>query len=60
MLYIGAGDIFLRELAQHKNSLAGKILRVTPDGEIPTDNPDPGSAIWSLSPRNVKGLAWHP
>lgn len=60
MLYVGAGDIFRRELAQRRNSMAGKILRFTADGEIPADNPIPGSAIWSLGHRNVQGLAWRP
>ena len=50
MLYIGAGDTFRRELAQRKDSLAGKILRVTPDGQVPADNPFPGSPVWSLGP----------
>ena len=60
MLYVGTGDIFRRELAQRRDSLAGKILRVTPDGGIPGDNPFPGSPVWSLGHRNVQGLAWHP
>ena len=60
MLYVGAGDIFRRQLAQRPDSLAGKILRVTADGEIPADNPFAGSPVWSLGHRNVQGLAWHP
>jgi glucose/arabinose dehydrogenase len=35
MLYITTGEIFKGELAQDLNSLNGKILRLTPDGEIP-------------------------
>jgi glucose/arabinose dehydrogenase len=38
--------------------LAGKILRINPDGTIPSDNPFPGSAIWSYGHRNPQGLAW--
>jgi quinoprotein glucose dehydrogenase len=60
MLYVGTGDIWQRHLAQDRNSLAGKILRVTPDGQVPGDNPFPGSPIWSFGHRNVQGLAWHP
>jgi glucose/arabinose dehydrogenase len=59
MLYICTGDIWQTDLAQDKNSLAGKILRLTPDGEIPKDNPFPYSPVWSLGNRNPQGLAWH-
>ena len=39
MLYIGTGDGQEPELSQDPNSHAGKILRVTPDGAVPADNP---------------------
>jgi len=60
MLYITTGEIFKGELAQDLNSLNGKILRLTPDGEIPSDNPFPNSPIYSYGHRNPQGLAWHP
>ncbi len=60
MLYVGTGENFQRALAQDRRSLAGKILRVTPEGAVPADNPVPGSAIYSFGHRNVQGLAWHP
>lgn len=60
MLYIGAGETFVKELAQDMNSLGGKILRITRDGDIPADNPFADSPIWSLGNRNVQGLTWHP
>ena len=60
MLYVATGDTFASALAQDMNSLAGKILRLTPDGAIPADNPFPGSPVWSLGHRNPQGLAWHP
>lgn len=60
MLYVGTGDIWSRDLAQNLDSLAGKILRVTPDGEVPEDNPFPDSLVWSWGHRNVQGLAWNP
>jgi glucose/arabinose dehydrogenase len=60
MLYITTGEIFKGELAQDLNSLNGKILRLTPDGEIPPDNPFPNSPIYSYGHRNPQGLAWHP
>jgi quinoprotein glucose dehydrogenase len=60
MLYATAGETYEAELAQDMASLGGKILRVTPEGAIPADNPFPGSPIWSFGHRNPQGLAWHP
>lgn len=61
MLYITIGEIFDAELAQDLGSLGGKILRITPDGEIPDDNPfKKDSPIYSYGHRNPQGLAWHP
>ncbi|MEK7246381.1 MAG: PQQ-dependent sugar dehydrogenase, partial [Pseudomonadota bacterium] len=60
MLYVATGDTYEAELAQDRNSLAGKILRLTPEGEVPADNPFPASPIYSLGHRNPQGLAWHP
>jgi quinoprotein glucose dehydrogenase len=59
-LYITAGENFRAELAQDRDNPAGSILRVAPDGSIPTDNPFAGSPIWSFGHRNPQGLAWHP
>ncbi len=58
MLYAGTGDATAASSAQDPASLAGKILRMTPDGEVPADNPTPGSLVYSLGHRNVQGLAW--
>lgn len=60
MLYITTGDTFNREIAQAMDNLGGKILRLTPAGNIPEDNPFPDSPIYSLGHRNPQGLAWHP
>jgi glucose/arabinose dehydrogenase len=46
--------------AQDPASLAGKVLRLNPDGSVPVDNPTPGSLVWSSGHRNVQGLAFHP
>ncbi len=60
LLYITTGETFKAELAQDLTSLGGKILRVNPEGEIPADNPFPGSPIFSYGHRNPQGLSWHP
>ncbi len=60
MLYVTNGDAASPSLAQQPDSLAGKIFRVQPDGQVPKDNPFPGSPVYSLGHRNPQGLAWHP
>jgi len=57
-LYITAGDKYDPPLAQSKDSLGGKILRIRADGSIPENNPFPGSPVYSLGHRNPQGLAW--
>jgi glucose/arabinose dehydrogenase len=57
-LYVTTGETGNPELAQDPQSLAGKILRITPDGDPAPGNPDPDSPVWSLGHRNVQGLAW--
>lgn len=56
-LYITTGDAGRSALAQDKRSLAGKVLRIGPNGDIPDDNPF-GSAVFSYGHRNVFGLAF--
>lgn len=58
-LYVTTGDATEKNLAQDKNSLAGKILRLNDDGTLPSDNPF-GTAVWSYGHRNPQGIAWHP
>lgn len=58
MLYATVGDAGQREAAQDPDSLSGKILRMTLDGEVPDDNPFPDSLVYSSGHRNPQGLTW--
>lgn len=59
-LYITTGDAQVPTLSQDLNSLAGKILRINPDGSIPHDNPFEDSMIFAYGLRNPQGLSWNP
>ncbi len=56
-LYISTGDSSDSDLAQNINSLAGKILRLDENGNIPSDNPF-SNPVYSYGHRNVQGLTW--
>jgi glucose/arabinose dehydrogenase len=58
MLYVTVGDAQMRDRAQDPEALAGKILRITPEGDVPPDNPFDGSPVWSYGHRNPQGIAW--
>ena len=57
-LYVAVGDNANGANAQSLGNLLGKMLRINPDGSIPSDNPFYGSAggqnraIWALGLRN--------
>ena len=58
MLYVSTGESGNPDDAQDLGNLGGKILRITPGGDVPADNPFDGSPIWSYGHRNVEGLAF--
>lgn len=49
-----------RSNSQNRESLNGKVLRLNPDGTIPSDNPFPGSPVYALGFRNPFGLTFEP
>lgn len=56
-LYASTGDAQNGDNAQNLSSLNGKILRLNPDGSVPSDNPF-GNYVWSYGHRNPQGLAF--
>lgn len=57
MLYVGIGDVGQQAAAQDRSRLEGKILRYTPAGDVPADNPF-GNAVWAYGFRDPQGLTW--
>lgn len=57
-IYVTTGYATDPFFAQDPDSLAGKILRINPDGSIPDDNPIEGSPVWSMGHRHPQGLDW--
>jgi glucose/arabinose dehydrogenase len=57
-LFITTGDAANQSLPQNATSVNGKVLRINLDGSIPSDNPNPSSAVWSSGLRNSQGLVF--
>lgn len=58
-LYATTGDAGNSNIAQDTNSTGGKILRLNPDGSVPSDNPF-GNYVYSYGHRDPQGIAWNP
>ena len=64
-LYVVIGDVQNQANSQSLTSLAGKILRVNPDGTAPSDNPfisNPNAnakLVYALGIRNSYGFTFH-
>jgi glucose/arabinose dehydrogenase len=56
-LLVSTGDAGNGPLAQDRNNLSGKILRIDQDGRAADGNPF-GNRTWSYGHRNVEGLAF--
>ncbi|MET8282867.1 PQQ-dependent sugar dehydrogenase [Micromonospora sp. NPDC005174] len=56
-LYASTGDAQNGTYAQDRAALEGKVLRLNPDGSVPSDNPF-GNYVWSYGHRNPQGLAF--
>jgi glucose/arabinose dehydrogenase len=57
-LFVSTGETGDGRLAQDRESLGGKILRITPEGKPAPGNPVKGSPVWTMGHRNVQGLAF--
>jgi glucose/arabinose dehydrogenase len=59
-LYLSSGDYGDPANAQNLANAFGKVLRMTPSGGIPPDNPFPGSRSYAYGMRNPFGFAFDP
>lgn len=59
-LYVVIGENDDPSNAQNLGSLAGKVLRLNPDGTVPADNPRAGSPVIGYGIRNSFGFTFDP
>jgi glucose/arabinose dehydrogenase len=58
MLYVATGDAREPDSAQRRSGPNGKLLRITPEGAIPKDNPFTGEATFLWGIRNLQAFDW--
>lgn len=58
MLYVATGETGNPPLAANRRSLAGKLLRLRPDGRVPEGNRFRASPVFSYGHRNPQGFDW--
>jgi glucose/arabinose dehydrogenase len=64
-LFVTLGENGIRPSAQRVDHHQGKVVRILPDGRVPTDNPWVGDdaakpELWSIGHRNAQGAAINP
>jgi glucose/arabinose dehydrogenase len=59
-LYAQVGEFHQDQQAQNQTSITGKILRMNPDGSVPSDNPNAGSLDYAWGIRNAFGFDFDP
>lgn len=59
-LLMTTGDAQNLQAPLNPINLAGKVLRIMPNGAIPANNPTPGSRVFTLGHRNAQGILLHP
>jgi len=59
-LYAQVGEFHQGSPAQDPSSTTGKMLRLNPDGSVPSDNPFSGSIVYALGIRNAFGFDFDP
>ncbi len=64
MLFVMLGERGQKDYAQDVRRSWGKVVRITPDGAIPDDNPRFGATaakgLWTIGHRNPQAAALHP
>src|SRR5207245_6802009 len=55
-LYAMVGEFHQDQQSQNQGSMTGKMLRMNPDGSVPSDNPTAGSLDYASGIRNSFGF----